>query len=484
MRLNHCRFLARRPLFLALLVIGGQAAFAQSVPPPMPLLPIPTARQLAWQQAEMTMFAHFGVNTFTGREWGDGTENPQIFNPQRLDAAQWARVAHETGFKTLILTAKHHDGFALWPSRYTEHSVKNSPWRNGDGDVVQELAEACRAEGIRMGLYLSPWDRHEPSYGDHIRYNQYYAGQLRELLTRYGPLHEIWFDGAKGEDARDMDYEFDAYWAMVRQLQPEAVLFSDAGPDVRWIGNERGIAGETNWSMIDRSTVTIGKASTDYLNAGDLNGPDWVPGESDVSIRKGWFWRPEEQPHSLDVLLDIYYKSVGRNSVLLLNVPPDTNGRFADADVQRLYEFKAAIDAIYNQDFAASATLTADNVRGGSPDFGPAALLDSDLSTYWATDDDRTAAVLEVALAQPATFNVVRLQEPIHMGQRIKAYHVDVWEGGAWKTVVEGATIGYKKLDRIPAVTTARVRVVIEDARACPLLAEFGLHLDPHEYGP
>lgn len=452
---------------------------AGQVTPPMPLLPVPTARQMAWQESELIMFLHFGVNTFTDREWGEGTEDPSIFNPAQLDASQWVRVAKETGFQTVILTAKHHDGFCLWPSAYTEHSVKNSPWRNGQGDVVRELADACQAENIRMGLYLSPWDRHEPTYGEDT-YNQFYTGQLRELLTQYGTLSEIWFDGAKGEDAKDMTYNFDAYWSMVRQLQPGAVLFSDEGPDVRWIGNERGFAGETNWSRIDRSKVQIGAADTEYLNSGDRDGPDWVPGECDVSIRRGWFWHEDQSPKTVEELMDIYYKSVGRNCTLLLNVPPDNRGLLPEEDVQRLREFKAARDAIFETDFAAGSTAQAENVRGGSETYAAARTLDGHPDTYWATDDDVRASSMEVDLGRPVTFNVVRIQEPVTMGQRVEAYHVQVWEDGNWKTIHEGTTIGYKRLARIEPVTAQRVRLVIDSALACPLISEFGLHFDPN----
>lgn len=472
-----------RYVLLLLLVALPLHTFAQSrdtVAPPRPLLPIPTARQLDWQYDELRMFVHFGVNTFTDREWGDGTESPAIFNPVGLDARQWAQVARETGFKTIILTAKHHDGFNLWPSRYTSHSVANSPWKNGQGDVVRELADAVAAEGLKLGLYLSPWDRNAPSYGDEDAYNAYYLGQLRELLTQYGPLAEVWFDGAKGPDAKDMDYDFDAYWSLVRQLQPGAVIFSDEGPDVRWIGNEHGFAGETNWSTMDRTKVGVGMPGiSGYLNTGEAGASDWVPGECDVSIRPGWFWHPNEQPKSVDQLLDIYYKSVGRNCVLLLNVPPNTEGRFDPADVARLKEFRAALDAIFSNDLAQGATASASVVRGNSEVFGADMVLDGDLNTYWATDDGIETASVEINFGEPVTFNVVRIQEPITLGQRIEAYRVEAWQGGVWQTVSRGTTIGHKKLDRFPRVTASRMRVVVERARSTPLIAEIGAYLDP-----
>ncbi len=459
--------------FILVLCLSGQSRTA----PPRPLLPIPTERQLAWQYDEMRLFVHFGVNTYTNREWGTGSEDPKIFNPTRLDTRQWARVARETGFKTIILTAKHHDGFCLWPSQYTSHSVASSSWRGGKGDVVRELSVATRTEGIRMGLYLSPWDMHEPVYGDENAYNSFYIGQLRELLGGYGPLAEVWFDGAKGKDAKDMTYDFAAFWATVRQLQPGAVMFSDEGPDVRWIGNEHGFAGETNWSTIDRTKVKVGKADTKYLNSGEEGAPDWVPGECDTSIRKGWFWHPEEQPKSLEQLLDVYLRSVGRNGVLLLNVPPNAEGRFDEADVKRLYELRQALDAVFEKDFAKGKKVVASGVRGNSTEFDGTKALDGDLRTYWAQDDVSAGGTLEVDLGARATFDVVRIQEPVALGQRISGYRVEAFGDGEWKEISRGTTVGHKKLDRMVApVTASKVRLVIEKSRATPLVAEFGLH--------
>jgi len=471
-------------LLALLLLLPGVArdATAQSgdgVPPPRPLLPIPTAHQLDWQRDELRLFLHFGINTFTDREWGTGEEDPALFNPTNLDARQWTSVAKEAGFKTLILTAKHHDGFTLWPSRYTDHSVESSPWQDGTGDVVQALVDAARAEGLKVGLYLSPWDRHEPTYGDEQAYNEFYLGQLRELLTQYGPLAEVWFDGAKGEDAKDMAYDFDAFWSTVRQLQPGAVLFSDAGPDVRWIGNEHGFAGETNWSTYDRTKVGVGMAGIgDYLNAGEAGTPDWVPGECDVSLRPGWFYHADEAPKSLEEVLEIYFKSVGRNCVLLLNVPPTPEGRFDPRDVERLQEFRAALDRIFAPDLASGAQASASNTRGDAPTYAASQVLDGDLETYWAVDNTLRTGTLELDLGEPTTFDVIRLQEPIQLGQRVAGYTVEAWLDGAWQPMSTGTTIGHKKLDRLAApVTTSRVRVVITEALAEPLLAEVGLYL-------
>ena len=429
------------------------------------------------------MFLHFGVNTFTNREWGTGEENPNIFNPVRLDARQWARVAREAGFTTLILTAKHHDGFALWPSAYTDHSVASSPWRDGTGDVVRDVSEAARSEGLKLGLYLSPWDRHEPVYGNEEAYNTYYLGQLRELMTGYGAIREVWFDGAKGEGAKNMEYDFDAFWSLVRQLQPGAVMFSDAGPDVRWIGNEHGFAGETNWSTYDRTKVGVGMPGiTEYLNVGEMGAPDWVPGECDVSLRPGWFFHPDQQPKTLDELMEIYYRSVGRNCVLLLNVPPGPDGLFSRTDVERLLEFGRTIRSIYRENLASGSSASASSKRDDGAAYGAGSALDGSLETYWAPVEGDLAGTLEFELDSDKAFDVVMIQEPIQLGQRISSYRVDAFVGASWETIARGTTVGHKKLDRLDhPVTTSRVRLVVETALADPLVAEFGLFRDPRE---
>lgn len=472
-----------RYLLAFIFIVFLPANIAAQILPPKPFLPIPTARQLAYQERELALFVHFGVNTYTDMEWGDGTEDPAIFNPVKFDARQWVRVAKETGFKTIILTAKHHDGFALWPSKYTDHSVKKSPWKEGRGDIIAELAQACREEGINMGLYLSPWDQHEPSYGDETAYNEYYLEQLRELMTQYGPLVEVWFDGAKGENAKDMEYDFPAFWATVRQYQPDAVMFSDAGPDIRWIGNERGYAGETNWSTMDASKVGIGwHGIGDYLNAGEAGTKSWIPGECNTSIRPGWFWHPNEAPKSVETLMDIYFGSLGRNCVLLLNIPPNRDGLFSDEDVERLYEFKAARDAIFNINLARGKKATSDNVRGNHDRYAAYRVLDHDPQTYWVTDNDVTSGSIAFDIGQAISFNVIRIEEPISMGQRVARYRVEALVNDEWLTVSNGTTIGNRKLDRTEGTVTAQhIRLVIEEALANPLISEFGLHLDPSQ---
>ena len=415
------------------------------VPSAMGARPRPSREQLAWQGDELAMFLHFGVNTFTNREWGDGKESPSIFAPNDLDARQWARVAREAGVRVLILTAKHHDGFCLWPTRTTEHSVASSPWRGGQGDVVRELVDACRAEGLGAGLYLSPWDRHELSYGDSPRYNDFYCEQLTELLTLYGPLREIWFDGANGEgpNGRQQQYDWPRVWRIVRQHQPHAVIFSDAGPDVRWIGNERGLAADTNWSTVNPSVVPFPGASGDavleMLQHGDPSGTVWRPGETDVSIRRGWFYHPEEDGRvkTGEDLVDLYFTSVGRNSKLLLNVPPTPAGRLHERDIASLATMRRRLTSLFADD------LTAKRPR------------------HWHVTGSRTAT-LEIDLGQARVISIADLREDVREGQLVARYSLAASDGGGWRPLTEGTTIGFRKLDRFPAASVRHVRLTVE----------------------
>ncbi len=433
------------------------------------MLAKPTPQQLAWQEAELTMFLHFGVNTFTNREWGDGTENPGIFNPTDLDARQWVQVAKDAGFKYIILTAKHHDGFCLFPSKYTEHSVRNSPWQDGKGDVVRELADACCEAGLKLGLYLSPWDRHEPGYGNSPVYNEHFKKQLTELLTNYGEVAEVWFDGACGEgpNGKKQEYDWQGYYAVIRELQPNAVI-AICGPDVRWVGNEDGIARETEWSVQD----------PDPARHPDDAEKVWYPAECDVSIRPGWFWHADQDAKvkSLEHLLDIYYKSVGRNSVLLLNVPPNDHGLIAEPDVQRLSEFRAVLDQTFAANFTKGKPAAADSAQAGFP---ASNALDGKGDSYWTPAGDSTTGVLEVDLGEPVTFNVSMVQEYIALGQRVEAYSIEAWNGQEWESIAEGTTIGHKKLDRFPDVTSCKVRLNIQRSQASPLIRSFGLYRAP-----
>jgi alpha-L-fucosidase len=419
---------------------------------PLDARPVPSPAQLAWQRDEMAMFCHFGVNTFTDREWGDGTEDPAIFNPTAFDARQWARAARAGGFRSMILTAKHHDGFCLWPTATTRHSVASSPWRNGNGDVVREFVDACRAEGMRPGLYLSPWDRNNPAYGDSPRYNDLYCDQLTELLTRYGPLAEVWFDGANGEgpNGRKQVYDWPRFWGLVRRLQPGAVMFSDAGPDVRWCGNERGVAGDPNWSTVDPAVVTFpgqsGPEVIPSLQHGSPTGTVWRPAEADVSIRPGWFYHPAEdgKVRSVDSLVDLYLSSVGRNSKLLLNVPPTREGLLHEVDVQRLAGFRAAREAAFGHDLAASGKPT------------------------WSAPSPGTLQ-FEFELADPSRVAAIRLDEAIEYGQGVAGHAVSVSDANpmVWFEVASGTTIGNARIHRLrEPVSARRVRVTVRDSVA------------------
>ncbi|XXG76018.1 hypothetical protein AAC387_Pa08g0462 [Persea americana] len=468
-----------------LLILASALEFSVSwtTPPPLPILPIPTRSQLKWQTRELIMFFHFGVNTFTDSEWGTGHEDPAIFNPTELDARQWVDVAANAGFSLVILTAKHHDGFCLWPSKYTDHSVASSPWRGGKGDVVGELAAAANGRGLDFGLYLSPWDRHERSYGKEKNYNEFYMGQLEELLNRYGSVSEIWFDGAKGSNAPNMTYYFQSWFDMVKELQGSINIFSDAGPDVRWVGDEKGYAGTTCWSMINRTSIQIGTSNVGYLNKGDYSGVDWVPAECDVSIRMGWFWHKSQKPKSLSHLLNIYYNSVGRNCVLLLNVPPNSSGLISGPDIQRLMEFRKAINTIFAVDLASGSSIKASSQRGGSDSsFGPINILDDDhLWTFWAPSEKTNSHWIELDWeGKEVRFNVVRIQEAVGLGQRIKSH--EIYADG--KMIVDATTVGYKRLHRLDWVVSAwTVRIRVVESRGVPLISSVGLYFDPFWHG-
>lgn len=407
----------------------------------------PTPRQLAWQEAELAMFFHFGANTFTDREWGEGNEDPKIFDPTRFDAKQWVQVAEDAGFKYLILTAKHHDGMCLWPSKYTEHSIKNSPWKGGKGDIVGEFAKAVHDAKLKLGFYLSPWDRNSPHYGDSPVYNEYFRNQLTELLTNYGDVAEVWFDGACGEgpNGKKQEYDWHSYYEVIRKLQPNA-LIAISGPDVRWVGNESGFAQETEWCD-QPADPTFHKGKT---------GKVWWPAETDVSIRPGWFWHKaeDERVKSLEKLVDIYFTSVGRNSVLLLNVPPNDEGLVADSDVKRLKEWRAYLGETFRTDLA----------EGKCPlPWSPKAI----------------PATLEVDLGSPHEFNVAMVQEEIALGQSVEEYRVKAFIDGGWKRIASGTTIGHKKLDRFDSVNAAQVRLVIPKARGPVQIKRFGLFKAP-----
>ncbi|MFO7934056.1 MAG: alpha-L-fucosidase [Bacteroidales bacterium] len=508
---------------------------------------VPTPEQVEYQKMETVGFIHFTINTFTGKEWGYGDEDPALFNPASLDAEQWARVARDGGLKQLILTAKHHDGFCLWPSAYTEHTVKSSPFRNGKGDVVREFVDACRKYGLKVGLYLSPWDRNHPEYG-RPAYITYYRNQLQELLTGYGEINEIWFDGANGGDGyygganeerridRETYYDWENTFALVKELQPGIKIFSDAGPDIRWVGNEKGFAGETFWSTISDEELVIGDSDQEYLNRGDPEGNLWIVGQCDVSIRPGWFYHADEDSlvKSPQELVDIYYKSVGRNGVLLLNLPPDRRGLIHEKDAASLRAFRQIIDRTFATDLAEGSTVMAEgstamaegstdlaegatDLAEGSTDLAegttamiadidrenlterknigtgigrktsggrsgeltrnhPGNMVDGDPETYWIADSSGKQAKVIIRLDGAQTFDRIMLQEPVRIGQRISSFYVEA-EGpqGMWKEIARGTTIGYKRILRTAPVSVSKIRLVLEESYGRPAIARIGL---------
>ncbi|MEN6559664.1 MAG: alpha-L-fucosidase [Acidobacteriota bacterium] len=472
---------------------------------------VPSERQIRWQALEFQAFVHFGMNTFTDREWGEGTEDPRLFNPADLSAEQWVEAVKAAGIRGLVITAKHHDGFCLWPSRYTEHSVRNSPWKQGKGDVVGEAAAACRKGGLAFGVYLSPWDRHEPSYGDSPKYNQHFKDQLRELLTDYGEISEVWFDGACGEgpNGKRQVYDWPGYFALVRELQPKAAI-SIVGPDARWIGNEAGVTRPSEWSVIPVAGSGDGPDGKDPggfisldAQAQDLGSIDriaevarqggrliWYPGQVDVSIRPGWFYHAAEddQVKPLDQLLDIYYTSVGGNAQLLLNIPPDKRGRIHENDVRRLKELGDRLGATFAGNLAAGARVTAAGSSTALQRPGRSgAVHNGDHPPGEAGQpEDRHNAAWIYDLGGPKLFNIAMIGEDIRYGQRVESFALDAWDGKDWKEIARGTTVGYKKLLRFPAVDTDRVRLRILRARGAvlPILppASFGVFLDPSRH--
>ncbi|HEV2318219.1 MAG TPA: alpha-L-fucosidase [Verrucomicrobiae bacterium] len=493
-------------LIFALSVFSAGASVAAE--PPAPYGPVPTPRQLFRQTNEFYGFLHFGVNTFTDREWGHGDEDPNLFYPTNFDPIQIVRTAKMAGMKCLILTCKHHDGFCLWPSAYTTHSVKYSRWyhkreakKRGSGDVVKCIADACHKYGLKFGIYLSPWDRNNADYG-RADYLTYYRNELRELLTHYGPIYEVWFDGANGGDgyyggAREtrtinnrVYYDWPDTWNMVRRLQPMAALFSDGGPDIRWVGNEDGIAADPCWDTLNGSEFGPGYGPNggDYgnvLGPGQRNGANWIPAECDVSIRHPhWFYHASDN-HKVETpagLVDIYYESIGRGASLLLNIPPDRNGRIHSTDVAALRGFRRILNKTFAHDLARHAKITASNVRGSDKQFSPHNVIDGNLKTYWSTDDSVTNAELILDLQKPVTFNVVRLREYLPLGQRVDAYHLDQWQRGHWIEFAKGQAIGNCRLIRGTPISTSKVRLQFSGP-VCPVISEVGLFAEPPKSG-
>lgn len=455
-----------------------------SAPPPSPFGALPSARQLRWHEMETYAFLHFTVNTFTDKEWGYGDEDPSIFNPTAFDADAIVDGLKAGGMTGVILTAKHHDGFCLWSTKTTRHAIRK-------GDIVRDISKAASRAGLRFGVYLSPWDRNNPQYG-RPEYLEVYRGQLRELLTNYGPIFEVWHDGANGGDGyyggarekRIIDkrtyYRWPETWDMVRSLQPDAVIFSDVGPDLRWVGNEKGYAAETCWETFTPVAENGGPAApgdvrTSESTTGTRRGAQWMPPECDVSIRPGWFWheRENDKVKSGQQILDLYFKSVGRGGSLLLNVPPDRRGLLHENDAASLREFGKLRARLFSANLAAGARVSASNTRGG---FIPENVLDGDRYTYWSTEDQVTTPSLTLDLSRRVSFSVIRLRENIRLGQRVEGFAVDCWQNSGWQTIVQGASIGNCRLIRLDAPIAAdRVRLRITRSPVCPALSEFAL---------
>ena len=440
--------------------------------PPEPILPVPEPKQVEWQQMETYAFIHFGLN------------------PTNLDCEQWAQTLVKAGMKGVILTAKHHDGFCLWPFEDTDYSVKNSPWKNGQGNVVKELSEACKKYGLKFAVYLSPWDRHQANYGT-PEYLPYFYAQLHDLLTNYGPVFEVWFDGANGgdgwyggaKDIRTIDrknyYNYPRIYEMLDSIQPQAIIFSDGGPGCRWVGNEKGFAGATNWSFLRKGEVHPGYDKSYELQYGHPDGNQWVPAECDVSIRPGWFYHPEEDDRvkSPDQLVDLYYRSVGHNATLLLNFPVDRRGLIHPVDSANAVRFHEMIQQQLKTNLVAGMTPKVSNERGG--DFVASALTDDNFDTYWATEDGVTTADIEFSFDTPTRMNRMMLQEYIPLGQRVKAFVVEYLDKDTWLPVKlneETTTIGYKRLLRFETVKTKGIRIRITDARGPLCLSSVGVY--------
>ena len=458
---------------------------------PAPLLPLPEQKQVDWQRMETYAFIHFGLNSFCDREWGYGDTDPKMFNPKRLDCEQWVKTLMAAGMKGVILTAKHHDGFCLWPFEGNDYNVSKSPWRNGKGNVVKELSEACKKHGLKFAVYLSPWDRSRADYGS-PSYVDYFHSQLRDLLTNYGPVFEVWFDGANGgdgyyggaRDKRTIDrknyYNYPRIYQILDSLQPQAVVFSDGGPGCRWVGNEKGFAGETNWAFIPKNTIYPGYPNYPELQFGYPDGDQWTAAECDVSIRPGWFYHPEEDDKvkSPEQLADLYYRSVGHNATLLLNFPVDRNGLINPIDSANAVNFHKLIQRELGNNLVAGMKPKVSNERGGQ--FAAQALTDGSWDTYWATGDGVTSADITFTFKKARKMNRIMLQEYIPLGQRVKKFAVE-WldKNGTWKAVEQGeetTTIGYKRLLRFLTVETKGLRVRILDSRGPICMNNIGVY--------
>lgn len=482
----------------SLLCMSSLLGFSQS--PPKPYGALPTPAQLEWHEMEMYALIHFGVDTYTDKEWGFGDEDPKILNPVKFDAKQMVAAAKSAGFKGVVVVAKHHDGLCIWPTKTTEHNISNTPWKDGKGDMLQEYRDACDALGMKLGVYVSPWDRNSPHYGT-PKYLELYREQLREVYSNYGKLFISWHDGANGGDGyygganetRKIDrttyYDWPNTWAITRKMQPGAVIFGDVGPDVRWVGNEEGHAGETSWATYTPLAPDAGKTPANgYVQhlrgiEGTRNGKYWMPAEADVSLRPGWFYHASQnhQVKSPAVLMDLYYKSVGRGANLDLGLSPNRDGLLDDTDVNALKGFGDLVRETFKTNLAKGATLKASNIRAkGASRFGPANLLDEDRYSYWSTDDAVHTPTLTMVLAEERTFNVIRLRENIKLGQRIEAVEVEAMQNNKWEKIGAATSIGANRLIRLAEPVKAKqLRLTISKSPVSIALSDFGLYMEP-----
>jgi len=455
-------------------------AGCQPVDAPAPYGALPSDRQLDWHKLQYYAFIHFGPNTFTDVEWGRGTENPEVFNPTELDARQWARVIKAAGMEGVIITAKHHDGFALWPSSYSTHTVRESAWKEGTGDVLRALADACEEYGLKFGVYLSPWDRNHPKYGTD-EYNDVFKSMLGEVLTEYGDVFEVWFDGANGEgpNGKKQVYDFPSFAEVVREHQPNAVIFSDAGPDIRWVGNEEGHADVTNWSTLNAGEFYPGIGGVnDQLLHGQEDGDTWLPTEVNTSIRPGWFYHADQDDKvkSLDRLIDNWFASVGMNGNFLLNIPVDARGLIHENDEKRLMELKAYLDEAFRDNLAPEGTIVATHTRGFR--FLESFVVDSDLDSYWASKDNALEASIGVNFDRPTAVNTILLQEYIPLGQRVTGFVVKAKQGDVWTEVARGTTIGNRRIVRWPSLEADAISVDLT-GKAALTIANMELYNGP-----
>lgn len=483
-----------RICFAVIFFLGAAGITSAQNNVPKPFGPVPTKQQMKWQEMEYYAFVHFSTNTFTDQEWGYGEDDPKIFNPSNLDCRQWARVCKEAGMKGIIITAKHHSGFCLWPSKYTEYSIKNSPWKNGKGDIVGDLAKACKEYGLKLGIYLSPWDRNSAEYG-RPEYITYFRNQLKELLTNYGEIFEVWFDGANGgsgyyggaKETRTIDrttyYDWQNTYKLIRDLQPNIVIWNDNGDraDLRWVGTEGGSVGERNWSLLNKT----GDVPYEMLHYGLENGDSWVPGEVNTSIRPGWFYHSHEDSRvkTLPQLLNTYYNSFGRNGTLLLNFPIDRRGRIHEIDEKAAVSLAKSVKEVFALDLAKHKRAVASNVRG--KDYSADRVLDGNKNTYWATEDGVLKGSLTIDFGVATAFNRFLVQEYIPLGQRVKAFKIEaLLENDTWKEIDKQTTIGYKRILIFPTVRAKKLRFTVLDAKSNPLISNIGVYLAPQLLTP